>query len=143
MKLLNADVRSTFYWNIRQSEKKGAIIFTFENFFSVRFLSCFVFFPSCEFLFVFFREREVPPRFASHGQFEYEFGQRWKDLYAEERLRREALEREFQSAREQLAAQMDMAYEEYQAQHLREELRRRQEELERLEQGRMERLEKL
>lgn len=85
----------------------------------------------------------MPPRFASHGQFEYEFGQRWKDLYAEERLRREALEREFQSAREQLAAQMDMAYEEYQAQHLREELRRRQEELERLEQGRMERLEKL
>uniref|UniRef100_A0A915L7C4 NOPS domain-containing protein n=1 Tax=Romanomermis culicivorax TaxID=13658 RepID=A0A915L7C4_ROMCU len=81
-------------------------------------------------------ERSQPPRFAVPGSFEFEFGNRWKEVYRIERIRREQLERELKDAREKLESEMDFAYQEYQAAQLREDLRRRQEELERLEASR-------
>ncbi|VDP03832.1 unnamed protein product [Soboliphyme baturini] len=66
------------------------------------------------------RERSQPPRFASHGSFEYEFGTRWKELYQMERIKREQLEQEFKEARQRLENDMDIAYQDYQAMLLRE-----------------------
>jgi len=87
------------------------------------------------------KERMFPPRFALPGSFEFEFGNRWKEIYRMERLRREQLERELRESREKLEGEMELAFQEYQAAQLREDLRRRQDELERLEASRRERME--
>merc|ERR1712226_164976 len=39
-------------------------------------------------------EREVGPRFAMDGSFEYEYGMKWKQLYDMKRQKLEALERD-------------------------------------------------
>jgi len=88
-------------------------------------------------------ERSQPPRFAVPGSFEFDFGNRWKELYQVERTRREQLEQELKEQRERLENDMELAYQEYQAAMLREDLKRRQEELERLEASRRERMEML
>merc|ERR1712224_343691 len=41
----------------------------------------------------FVMEREVGPRFAEPGSFEYEYGQKWKQLYDMKKQKLEALER--------------------------------------------------
>ncbi len=69
---------------------------------------------------LYLRERDQVPRFAGSRSFEYEFGHRWKELYQMERARRDQLERELKEARETLNSDMDMAYQDYQAQLLRE-----------------------
>uniref|UniRef100_A0A5S6QK13 RRM domain-containing protein n=1 Tax=Trichuris muris TaxID=70415 RepID=A0A5S6QK13_TRIMR len=85
------------------------------------------------------RERQVFPHFAPPGSFEYDFGNRWKQLYEVERQKREQLEKELSEARISLENEMELAREEYRTIMLREDLRRRQEELERLEAARRER----
>uniref|UniRef100_A0A183BYX4 RRM domain-containing protein n=1 Tax=Globodera pallida TaxID=36090 RepID=A0A183BYX4_GLOPA len=82
------------------------------------------------------KERELGPRFASMNSFEYVYGRRWKDLYEFERKRRAEVEAELREQRRRLDADMEVEYEDYKAQLLREELQRRQEELERLEASR-------
>ena len=66
------------------------------------------------------REREKPPRFALRGTFEQDFGQRWKEIYQLEKLKREQLETEFRQQRERLESEMDMAYQDYQTHMMRE-----------------------
>lgn len=58
---------------------------------------------------------------------------KWKELYTYEKRRREELEVELRDRRRQLETDMEMAYEDYQAERLREELEQRRKELERLE----------
>lgn len=55
-----------------------------------------------------------------NGTFELEFGQRWKEIYQIEKLRREQLEAEFRGMREQLESEMDIAYQDFQTQIMRE-----------------------
>lgn len=55
-----------------------------------------------------------------NGTFELEFGQRWKEIYQIEKLRREQLEAEFRVMREQLESEMDIAYQDFQTQIMRE-----------------------
>ncbi|KHJ46822.1 hypothetical protein D918_03195 [Trichuris suis] len=84
-------------------------------------------------------ERQVLPHFAPPGTFDFDFGNRWKQLYEMEKQKREQLEKELAEARLSLENEMEIAREEYRAIMLREDLRRRQEELERLEAARRER----
>lgn len=79
------------------------------------------------------KEREVPPRFAQHGSFEFEYSQRWKSLDEMEKQQRQQVEKNMKEAREKLESEMDDAYHEHQANLLRQDLMRRQEELRRME----------
>lgn len=67
-----------------------------------------------------YREREIGPRFPPPNSFEYVYGQKWKELYEEERRRRATMEEELKQARSRLEADMELAYQDYQAQMLRE-----------------------
>lgn len=60
------------------------------------------------------------PRFPPANSFEYIFGLKWKELYEVERQRRAQLEEELKEARRRLEADMDLAYQDYQTQLLRE-----------------------
>lgn len=60
------------------------------------------------------------PRFPSQNSFEFVYGQKWKDLYEMEKQRRAALEDELKEARKRLEQDMELAYQDYQAQMLRE-----------------------
>ena len=55
-----------------------------------------------------------------NGTFELEFGRRWKELYQVEKQRREELEAEFKQMRERLEGEMDLAYQDFQTQIMRE-----------------------
>lgn len=66
------------------------------------------------------RERELGPRFPPSNSFEFVFGQKWKELYEVERQRRAQLEEELKEARRRLDADMELAYQDYQTQMLRE-----------------------
>lgn len=90
------------------------------------------------------------------NSFEYMYGRRWKELYEFENKRRIELEAELREQRRNLDADMELAYEDYKADMLREgmllllwyvkfhfiELQRRQEELERLDAARRQREER-
>ncbi|KAM4795300.1 splicing factor, proline- and glutamine-rich [Rhinophrynus dorsalis] len=82
---------------------------------------------------MFQKEREVPPRFAQHGSFEYEYSQRWKSLDEMEKQQRQQVEKNMKEAKEKLESEMEDAYHEHQANLLRQDLMRRQEELRRME----------
>lgn len=69
---------------------------------------------------LFLREREMGPRFPAVNSFEYVYGQKWKELYDMERQRRASLDEELREARRRLEADMELAYQDYQAQMLRE-----------------------
>ncbi|CAJ0942988.1 unnamed protein product, partial [Mesorhabditis belari] len=86
------------------------------------------------------KEREIGPRFPAPNSFEYVYGMKWKELYELEKQRRAQLEEELKESRRRLEADMELAYQDYQAQMLREDLQRRQQELERLEAARRERM---
>ena len=60
------------------------------------------------------------PRFPPANSFEYVFGLKWKDLYETERQRRNQLEEELKESRRRLEADMEIAYQDYQTQMLRE-----------------------
>ncbi|OCT94771.1 splicing factor, proline- and glutamine-rich [Xenopus laevis] len=79
------------------------------------------------------KEREVPPRFAQHGSFEFEYSQRWKSLDEMEKQQRAQVEKNMKEAKEKLESEMEDAYHEHQANLLRQDLMRRQEELRRME----------
>lgn len=66
------------------------------------------------------RERELGPRFPAPNSFEYVYGMKWKELYEHEKNRRAQLEEELKEARRRLEADMELAYQDYQAQMLRE-----------------------
>jgi len=68
-------------------------------------------------------EREVGPRFAEPGSFEYDFGCRFKELYEIEKEKRTRLEQEITDARNQLMNQMELQRVEYQTKILREKLK--------------------
>ncbi|XP_053563043.1 splicing factor, proline- and glutamine-rich [Bombina bombina] len=82
---------------------------------------------------LFQKEREIPPRFAQHGTFEFEYSQRWKSLDEMEKQQRQQVEKNMKDAKEKLESEMDDAYHEHQANLLRQDLMRRQEELRRME----------
>ncbi|CAD5230434.1 unnamed protein product [Bursaphelenchus xylophilus] len=79
------------------------------------------------------KEREVAPHFADLKSFEFVYGQRWKELYRQENERRAQLEEELKAKRRQLEADLEIEYEDYRAQMIREDLERQKRELERLE----------
>lgn len=79
------------------------------------------------------KEREVPPRFAQHGSFEFEYSQRWKSLDEMEKQQRQQVEKNMKEAKEKLESEMEDAFHEHQANLLRQDLMRRQEELRRME----------
>ena len=72
-------------------------------------------------------EREVGPRFADPGTFEYEFASRWKELFKLEKAKKERLDIEIQEARTKLREQMEYAKVEHQTKALREKLREMEE----------------
>lgn len=79
------------------------------------------------------KEREKEPRFAPPGTFEYEFGMRWKQLDELEKQRIEQVKMDTEKARIELEEEMQNALYDYQAEQIRQDLIRQQEELRRLE----------
>ncbi|XP_076818502.1 uncharacterized protein LOC143464550 isoform X2 [Clavelina lepadiformis] len=82
------------------------------------------------------QEREAPPRFAQPGTFEEEFARRWKALDDLEKQQREQLEKNMHDAKEKLEGEMENAIHEHRNRLMKEDLIRRQEELQRLEEAR-------
>ena len=74
----------------------------------------------------FHAERETGPRFATHGSFEFEYGQKWKALYEMKKQRVDALDREMKLEEDKLIAQMEFARYENETDRLRNELRMRE-----------------
>jgi len=71
-------------------------------------------------------ERETGPRFASKGSFEYEYGTKWKALYALKKQKEEALKVEMKLEEAKLIAQMEYSRFEHETDMLREELRKKE-----------------
>lgn len=72
-------------------------------------------------------ERELGPRFADPGTFEFEFACRFKQLYEIEKERRSRLENEIQEARHVLLNQLEFQRTEHQTKLLKEKLREMEE----------------
>jgi len=79
----------------------------------------------------FVMEREVGPRFAEPGSFEYEYGQKWKQLYDMKKQKLEALEREMKLEEDKLIAQMEYARYEHETETLKQQLEERERQRER------------
>ncbi|CAG0882836.1 unnamed protein product [Darwinula stevensoni] len=82
------------------------------------------------------KERSVPPRFAAQGSFEFEYAERWKELYQMEKQKIASVEAEMRYEREKLDQQMEYARHDHEINMLREreflsELRQRELEKER------------
>lgn len=71
----------------------------------------------------FLKERELGPRFAEPGTFEYEFSSRWKKLLELEKQKREFLDREMEDERRKLEEEMEYYRYEHETRLLREQLR--------------------
>lgn len=71
----------------------------------------------------FLKEREIGPRFAEPGTFEFEFSSRWKKLLELEKQKREFLERELEDERRKLEEEMEYYRYEHETRLLREQLR--------------------
>merc|ERR550519_2418524 len=71
-------------------------------------------------------EREIGPRFAEGGSFEFEYGQKWKQLYEMKQQKQEALEREMKLEEDKLIAQMEYARYEHETEQLRQQLQFRE-----------------
>merc|ERR1719242_2226059 len=69
-------------------------------------------------------EREIGPRFANPGSFEY--GSKWKALYDMKKQKLEALDREMTLEEDKLVAQMEYARYEHETESLRNQLRQRE-----------------
>ncbi|XP_054270753.1 hrp65 protein-like isoform X2 [Macrosteles quadrilineatus] len=74
----------------------------------------------------YYKAREVGPRMANPGSFEYEYGTRWKQLHELYKQKEEALLREMKLDEEKLEAQMEYARYEQETELLREQLRQRE-----------------
>jgi len=79
----------------------------------------------------FFAAREVGPRFAVAGSFEFEFGTRWKQIHELFKQKEDSLKRELKLEEEKLEAQMQYAKYEHETEVLREQLRQREQDRER------------
>merc|ERR1719319_666821 len=77
------------------------------------------------------KEREVGPRFAEPGSFEFEYGEKWKQLYEMKKQKIEALDREMKLEEDKLVAQMEYARYEHETDTLRQQLQQREQERER------------
>ncbi|XP_060067487.1 non-POU domain-containing octamer-binding protein-like isoform X2 [Ylistrum balloti] len=86
------------------------------------------------------KDREKEPRFAPPGSFEYRFAQRWKELDELEKQQHERVKQEMEDARIKLEAEMEGAMYEFQAEQIRADLLRQQEELQRIEEMRQEQM---
>ncbi|XP_033741112.1 non-POU domain-containing octamer-binding protein-like isoform X2 [Pecten maximus] len=86
------------------------------------------------------KDREKEPRFAPPGSFEYRFAQRWKELDDVEKHEHDRVKQEMEEARIKLEAEMEGAMYEFQAEQIRADLLRQQEELQRLEEMRQEQM---
>ncbi|XP_052890473.1 protein no-on-transient A-like isoform X2 [Anopheles moucheti] len=74
----------------------------------------------------FLKARQQGPRFAEHGSFEFEYGQRWKHMHELFKQKAESLKREMIMEEEKLEAQMEYARFEQETEQLREQLRQRE-----------------
>jgi len=74
----------------------------------------------------YYQAREVGPRFAKQGSFEYEFGKRWKQMHELFKQKEESLRRELKHEEEKLEAQLQYAKYEHETELLREQLRQRE-----------------
>merc|ERR1719510_203337 len=70
-------------------------------------------------------ERELGPRFAKDGSFEFDYGTKWKALYELRRQKEEALKVEMKMEESKLIAQMEFSRYEHETEALREELRKK------------------
>lgn len=66
------------------------------------------------------RERELPPRFAQPGSFEYEYAMRWKALMEMEKQQFEQVDRNIKEAQEKLEQEMEAARHEHQVMLMRQ-----------------------
>ena len=67
------------------------------------------------------------PRFADQGSFEFEYGEKWKQLYEMKKQKLEALEREMKLEEDKLIAQMEFARYEHETETLKQQLQQREE----------------
>lgn len=71
-------------------------------------------------------EREIGPRFADFNSIDFEFGQKWKDLYEYKRLKADAIEREMILEEERLVGQMEFARYKHDTEQLKQQLKQRE-----------------
>ena len=67
------------------------------------------------------------PRFAENGSFEFEYGEKWKQLYEMKKQKLEALDREMKLEEDKLIAQMEFARYEHETEKLKVQLQEREE----------------
>lgn len=79
------------------------------------------------------KDREKEPRFAPPGSFEFEFGMKHRQIDDMEKERSERIKQDMESERTRLAEEMETAIFDYQADQIRQDLMRQQEELKRLD----------
>ncbi|XP_052808414.1 paraspeckle component 1-like isoform X2 [Mya arenaria] len=79
------------------------------------------------------QDREKEPRFAPPGAFEYEFGLKHREIDNMERERIEMVKKDMEQERHRLAEEMETAVFDFQAEQIRQDLMRQQEELKRLD----------
>ncbi|XP_064609918.1 paraspeckle component 1-like isoform X2 [Liolophura sinensis] len=79
------------------------------------------------------KEREVEPRFAQPGSFEFSFASKWKQIVEMEKSQLEQVKRNVEEAKLKLEGEMETAQMEHQEELLRKDLMRQQEELRRLQ----------
>lgn len=79
----------------------------------------------------FLKERETGPRFAEPNSFQFQYGQRWKQLLELYKQKTEAIERELKLEEGKLISQMENARYEHETEMLREQLRQREQDRER------------
>jgi proline- and glutamine-rich splicing factor len=79
------------------------------------------------------KEKETGIRFASPNSFDYDFAQKWKELYRMEEEKKEQLKRHMEEQYSKLELDMGQAHIEHQAMLLRQDYLRKQEELKRME----------
>ncbi|CAF1149534.1 unnamed protein product [Rotaria sordida] len=82
---------------------------------------------------IYFKEREIQPRFAEPNTIEYTIGLKWKQLEIQEKQLLEEVKKRMQYASEQLQVEINQILLEHEAQALRDELTRRQEDLRRID----------
>ena len=85
-------------------------------------------------------DREKEPRFAPMGSFEYRFAQKYREVDDMEKQQIERVKKEMDEMRVKLESEMEGAMYEYQAEQIRADLMRQQEELQRIEEMRMEQM---
>jgi len=69
------------------------------------------------------KERDIGPRFAEPGTFEFDFSARWKELYELEKAKRDFLERELHDERLKLEEEMEFLRVDHEVMTLRGRLR--------------------